>query len=438
LRTPLLDSKFRAFFRNKQEVIFDFSASEISSDGAFLLLEKIERKSGLLKDIANIIPDNRDPLHTIFSNYHLLKQRCFAMIQGYEDTNDVQYLKNDPIFKNILGGDLASQPSLSRFENRVDKLSIFNLCHLWIDRYVASLKGRKEIIIDIDATDDPTHGNQQMSLFSGFYEQFMYNELFFHDAHSGQIILPVLRPGNSHSNKWYVSILKRIVRKIKEVYPTIQITIRADSGFSCPAFLDLAKSENLFFVMGIASNAVLKTKTIKAEKAVRLHYLDKGLKHQHFFGFKYQAKSWAEPQQCYSKVESTGKGMNIRHIITNIPEKNGRQIYFDVYVKRGDASENRIKEVKNMCFSDRLSTHRFWSNFLRLFISCASYEYFLTIRKAIQKTTHKIAHKWQVSTIRASLLKFGACLKESKKRVYFQFSKAFVHQKIFVDIMNNI
>src|SRR5690625_7730767 len=114
-------------------------------------------------------------------------------VQGYEDTNDVGYLKNDPLFKDVLQGQMASQPTLSRFENSFDKATIFEFCYAWIDRYVDSLKGRKKIIIDIDATDDPTHGAQQMTMFNGFYNQFMYNELFFHDGETGQIIVPVLR-----------------------------------------------------------------------------------------------------------------------------------------------------------------------------------------------------------------------------------------------------
>ena len=138
-------------------------------------------------------------------------------MQGYEDTNDVNYLKNDPLYKDILDGDMASQPTLSRFENSMDKASIFALCYAWVDRYVSTLKNRKRIIIDIDATDDPTHGNQQMSMFNGYYGHFMYNELFFHDGETGQIIVPVFRPGNSHSNKWYVAILKRVVRKDQRV-----------------------------------------------------------------------------------------------------------------------------------------------------------------------------------------------------------------------------
>ena len=426
-----MSTKNIIFYRDKKEVLVDFSAQEISSDGALVYLEKLERKHGLLKSVSQFIPDNRNPLYTIYSRYAQLKQRVFMMIQGYEDVNDVTHLKNDPLFKDVLQGDLASQPTISRFENCFDKASIFALCYNFIDRYVESLKGRNEIIIDVDATDDPTHGNQQLTMFNGFYEQFMYNELFFHDGETGQIILPVLRPGNSHSNKWYASILRRIVQKIREKYPEIKIIIRSDSGFSCAAFYELVEKYNLLFVTGIASNNVLKKKVSRAEKVVRKLYLEQGKKHQHFVAHTYQAKSWHKQQKCYAKVESTGIGMNIRHFVSNIEEKEAREIYFDVYVKRGDTSENRIKEVKNMCFSDRLSNHGFLANFFRLIISSISYEFVRLIKEEVKLVGDEIAQKWQVSSIRTYLLKVGATIKITKKRIYYKLSKAFVYQDLF-------
>lgn len=426
-----MSHKDTIFYHGRTAISLDFSANEISSDGAVLLLEKLERKHGLLGYFSGVIPDRRDPFRTVHSMEKLLKQRVYTLMQGYEDANDVNYLKNDPLLIDILEGDLASQPTISRFENSVDKHTVFALCYAWIDRYVVSLKGRKCIVIDIDATDDPTYGNQQLSMFNGYYYRFMYNELFFHDGDTGQIIAPILRPGNSHSNKWYVAILKRILLRIRSAYPAMKIIIRADSGFSCPAFYQLADDFNLQFAIGQASNEILKKKTARAEKAVSHLFVQNKIKHQHFMGFTYQAGTWHKPQQCYSKIESTGKGLNIRHIISNMEESDARSIYFGFYVKRGDTSENRIKEVKNMCFSDRLSNHGFWANFLRLFISCLAYEMFLLIKQAIKNTCFEAAKKWQIDTIRASLMKIGATIKKTKRRVYYQFSKAFVNQELF-------
>ena len=176
-----MSNKNTLFYRGNIAVSFDFSAEEISSDGAVVLLEKLEREHKLISYISKHIPDHRDPLRTVHTVNKLLKQRVYTLMHGYEDANDVSYLKNDPLYKDILEGDMASQPTMSRFENSLDIAAIFALCYAWVDRYVSTLKHRKRIIIDIDATDDPTHGSQQLSMFNGYYGRFVYNELFFHD-----------------------------------------------------------------------------------------------------------------------------------------------------------------------------------------------------------------------------------------------------------------
>lgn len=428
-------NKNRAFYRGKTEVLVDFSAHEISSDGSAVLLDKIEREHKLIKYFSTFIPDKREQHLVEHSTEKMLKQRTLLLMLGYDDVNDVAQLKHDPLLQDVLGGTLVSQPTISRFENSFDKHSIFELCNAWVDKYVDSLQGRDCVTIDVDGTDDPTYGNQQLSMYNGYYGQFMYNELFFHDAQSGQIIIPVLRPGNSHSNKWYVSILKRIVKKIRNAYPEMEIIIRADGGFSCAPFYQLADDYQLKFAIGLPSNAVLKRKVQRANDAVEHLYQRIGQKHQHFMSYQYQAKSWHKKQNCYSKVESTGLGMNVRHIVSNL-EQDAREIYFGFYVKRGETSENRIKEVKNMCFSARLSNHGFWANFFRLLISSLAYEMFLLLKKMIRKTSFKKAIKWQIDTIRASILKIGAVIKITKRRIYYHLSKAFVNQKLFLELIN--
>jgi len=427
--------KNTVFQRQKKEFKVSFSSEEISSDTSLILLEKIERKHKIIKNISAIIPDYRNSVFVVHSYEKILKQRVFLLMQGYEDANDAGYLKNDPVLQSILDGDIVSQPTISRFENHLDKHSIFNILSFWVDRYVASLKGRDEVIIDIDATDDPTYGAQQLSMYNGYYGQFMYNELFFHDGETGQIILPVLRPGNSHSNKWYVAILKRIILKIRKSFPNIKIIIRADGGFSNAEFYKLADDYHLLYAIGLSTNDVLKRRVKRAEDAVRFLFGQDGKKHQHFISFKYKAGTWHKTQQCYSKIESTGKGMNVRHFVSNLPGKQAREIYFGFYVKRGETSENRIKEVKNMCFSDRLSNHNFWANFTRLLISSIAYEMFLILKKMIKKTKFIQAHKWQIDNIRLYLLKVGGTIKKTLKRIYFKFSKSFVHKKLFEQLI---
>jgi len=430
-----MSTKNTIFYRQKIEFKVDFSSEEISSDASMVLLERIERKHRIIKEISALIPDNRKPSYITHSYEKMLKQRVFLLMHSYEDANDAEYLKDDPVVQTLLDGDLVSQPTISRFENSIDKKTIFKILNYWVDRYVKSLAGRNKIVIDVDATDDPTYGAQQLSMFNGYYGQFMYNELFFHDGETGQIILPVLRPGNSHSNKWYVSMLKRIIIKILEKYPDMKIIVRADSGFSNAPFYKLADDYDLFYAIGLSTNEVLKRVVKRAESAVNFLYGQHGEKHQHFISFKYKAGSWHKEQQCYSKIESTGKGMNVRHFVSNLPEKEAREIYFGFYVKRGEASENRIKEVKNMCFSDRLSNHIFWSNFMRLLISSIAYEIFLILKGMIRKTKFTKAHKWQIDNIRLHLLKVGGTVKKTIRRVYFQLSKSFAYKDLFEQLV---
>ena len=264
-----MQKKYRVYSRGKQEISVSFNGKQLSSDGSMVLLEKIERKEKLIKLFSSAISDKRNPRYIKHTISKMLKQRVYTMIHGYEDANDEKQLRKDPVIHAIVDSELASQPTISRMESQMDRKQIYKLSETFLNRYIESLKNRKEIVIDVDATDDPTHGKQQLSLFNGFYYQFMYSELLFFDGETQQIILPVLRPGNSHSNKWHVSILKRIVEKIQSKYSNIKITIRADSGFSQPEFYEFARDKKLCYCIGIARNQRLSCKTTRAEKAVR-------------------------------------------------------------------------------------------------------------------------------------------------------------------------
>ncbi|NJO91478.1 MAG: IS1380 family transposase [Chloroflexia bacterium] len=433
---PKSESNNTIFYRKNQAFKFDFSAGQISSDGGVLLCEKIERKHKLLQSFSRLLPDNRNPLFISYSREEQLKQRVYLMMQGYEDCNDEEKLQNDPVIKQVIGNKLCSQPTLCRFENAVSKRDIWLLCHWFVDRYVSSLpEGCKEVVLDVDSTDDPTHGNQQLSLFNGYYYQWMYHELIINDGQTGQLVLPVLRPGSCHTAKWFVAIFKRIIKKLRARFPELVIKVRADCGFSGAEFYKLSNEEGIQFCIGISANEVLKQFTAQKESEIRETYLSKKIKYQEIIGpFEYQAKSWEKAQDVYAKVESTGKGMNIRYIVSNIPNQTGHGLYWGFYVKRGDTSENRIKEIKNMCYSDRLSCHGFWPNFFRFMLSCLCYEMFRLIKALIATTGTTTALSWQVSNIRLYLLKIGATIKERARTITIKFSKAFVYQ----DLLSNL
>jgi len=432
-----MSQQITLFYQGKQQVNLDFSAQAVSSDGAIVLSKKLEKKYKLIEQFCRDIPEYRDRRYIDHRIDEMISQRVFLMMQGYDDCNDVDRLKDDPVISEMLGGDLCSQPSISRFENSMTVRTIYELSMAWIDRYVSSIdKTRKQIVIDVDGTDDPAHGAQQLALFNGYYGQFMYHQLLFKDGDTGQIILPVLRPGNTHSSRWFVKILEKIVDRIRIRYPDIEIVIRADCGFSVPGFYDLADRKQLKFCVGISANERLKRITKKVVDIVRAQYLEKGLKHQHFVGgFTYKADTWNRPQTCYAKVESTGKGMNIRYFMSNLDDMSARQIYWGFYVKRGDTSENRIKELKNMCYADRLSCHKFTANYLRLFLSCLCYEFYGLIKSLIRKTKFKQAYTWQIDNIRLYVMKVGAIIKKKVRSVQISFSRAFICQDLFAAII---
>lgn len=432
-----MSMKNTLFYKKNQEINFDFSAETVSSDGAIFLTEKIERTYSIIDKFCKSLPDNRNQSYVSHSILDMVKQRVYMMVQGYEDCNDETYLRNDPVVNTIFSNGLASQPTLSRFENSLARRDIYSISMDFIDNYVSSIDSkRKSIIIDADGTDDPTHGKQQLSMFNGYYKQFMYNELLFHDGETGQVILPVLRPGNCHSARWFVHILSIIVDKIRARFPEIEIIIRADAGFSGAKFYRLAEEKGLKFCIGLTRNERLKAITEVAEQTIQAAYVDNGEKFQFFAGaFQYKADSWDKEQDCYAKIESTGRGLNVRYFCSNMEAEHARDLYWDFYVKRGDASENRIKELKNMCFSDRLSCHSFVANYFRLFISTLCYEFFRRIKELIKQTNDPVASRWQVANIRLYLMKVGATIRKRIRRVTVSFSKSYVCQELFCKIV---
>lgn len=432
-----MSSKDTVFYKKNKAFLVNSDAQNLSSNGGILIADYIEKNHGIIKSISKTFEDERNQNYITHSYYDIFKQRVYGILLGYEDANDVEKLSQDALVKEILDEKFASQPTISRFENSFNKVQIFKTLYAWVDEYIKTLKGRKKVIIDIDGTDAQTYGHQQLSLFNGFYGHFMYNELFFHDGETGQIIVPVLRPGNAHSNWWYISILKRIVEKIYAQYPDIEIVIRADSGFSTSKFYKLAKEKNLKYTIAIASNAVLKRRTKLLANCVKYGYVDKKIKKQVFKrAFDYKAASWDCTEKCYAKVESTGKGLNIRYFISNFENASPREIYFDFYVKRGDTSENRIKEVKNMCFSDRLSSSNFYSNFIRLIMSSLAYEMMLIIKEKIKKATkEERPKKWLVNNIRLFLFKIAAIIKITKRRIIISISSTVIYKDLFLSVI---
>lgn len=430
-----------AFFRAKQLFDYNFDAQEISPDGAIVLTKKIAQKSGYLDSFSGLIPDHRNPLFIQYSIENLVNQRVLMMMQGYEDCNDVQRVNHDPLIESILGNNVASQPTLSRFENSMDKKSVIKQCYWFLDQYISTLQnGRKEIIIDVDGTCDPTHGQQQLSCFNGYYDTDMYMQIFFKDGNTGQIILPILLPGYYNSARLFVPILKRIINKIRAKLPIVNIIVRADAAYSKPEFYKLTHStKELFYTVGIAANDVLKSMVKGQEDFIKKYILPEGKDFEVVsIPFDYQAKSWETTEQVYARFQIKGGKLETRFFVSNMANTiyDGNKLYYDFYTQRGEASENRIKEIKTMCFSDRLSCHNFWANFFRLQLYCLSYEMFRFIKVLIAKSGVKDCIKWNIDSIRLNLLKVGAWVKESKRRVCIYFSSSFKYKDLLNKLIN--
>lgn len=433
-----MSNKTKLFYRKKQEVNLEFTAETISTDGGFVISEKIEKQTGLLRGFSKCINDSRHKSYVDHSMYKMICQRVYLLNQGYEDANDEKYLRQDPVLTVAIDGDVASQPTISRMENSISRQDIYAMSEYFIDRYIESIPiDKKQIIIDVDSTDIETHGEQQLTMFNSFYGHYMYNPLLFHDGETGQLILPVLRAGNVYTSRGFVTILKHMVNKIREQRPGIKIIIRADAGFSGPDFYALANQAKLQFCIGITGNSVLQG-YVEAEKdLINKWFFERGEQYQYFTeAIEYQAQSWARPQNVYAKVEATKLGMNTRFFCSNMPGQKAKELYMDFYVKRGDRSENRIKEVKSMCYCGRLSCHDFYANYFRLFLSSLSYEMFRMIRQKIGRTKNKEAAKWQVSNIRLFLLKVGAMVVCKARSIAVRFSNSYICRDLLVEMLN--
>jgi hypothetical protein len=427
-----------AFFQQKQAFHYDFSAEPLTSDGGLLIVAKQMRRLGLVSFFDQYIPDRRDHRYVAYTGEQLLGLRLMLLCCGYEDCNDVEHLKNDPALRALCGGELPCQPTLSRWENALTLGDVAHLAERMIDYYVANLDPQREaIIIDVDCTDDPTHGSQQGSLFHGYYWQWMYNELFYLDGETGQVILPVLRPGNVHSSRWNDRFLRRIVAKIRARFPDMAIHLRADAGFSSPAFYEAVDEMDIGFCVGISSNERLKRLIANQVDEVQEEYVKNDLRHQRFVGpFEYQADSWHDPQDVYAKIESTGKGLNVRFYVSNYVDEKPEELYRDFYVQRGEAAENRIKEIKNFCFSDRLSCQRFSANFFRLILSCMAYEVLRSLRERLPETTKdRLLWVWSVQSIRLHLLKVAAQIKVTVRRVYFRLARGHPYKAVLANLL---
>jgi hypothetical protein len=424
-----------------KKVTADFSGGDVTSDAGVLALRAVTDRIGIIDQIADAIIDTRHQSYVRHSMKRLLLQRILQIACGYEDADDADDLRTDPGFKASCGrlpseADLASQPTLSRLENTLTAKDIYRIAGVLIDQFVSSYNAPPEaIILDIDDTDDPTHGAQQLSLFNGYYDEYCYQPLFIFEGTSGRLITSILRPGRRPTGKETRAIIKRVVRRIRELWPTVGILIRGDSHFATPELYSWCDAHDVHYILGLTATSGLKTQADSALLNARRQYTTTGKKARVFKQTRYQAGSWHRALRVVIMAEVGDLGDNIRFTITSLESSQPSFLYETVYCGRG-RMENFIKEHKIALKSGRTSCHSFLANFFRLMLHSASYIILHTLRaKALAGTDYATA---QFDTIRLRLLKIGAEVRELKTKLHLTLPASCPVKHIFAIMVRKI
>jgi hypothetical protein len=429
-------------------VVAKFDQRQGSSDGGAILLKAAERRLGLTSALAACLRDDRESGKVRHELSELITQRVMAIALGYEDANDAARLASDPIHKLLVGRDpvegedLASQPTLSRFENAPDSKELFRMTEALADRVIERhrkrLHGRaRRITIDMDPTDDPTHGQQEFAFFNSHYHGYCYLPmvcfLTFNEEADQYLVAAVLRRGNASGSAGAVGILRRLIARVSEAFPKAKIRVRLDGGFASPKVLDFLDCEpKVEYLVNMASNAVLKRKAESAMKQARRASKISG-QTEHVYGeCRYATKkTWPWKRRVLYKAEvvrAAGKEAkdNPRFVVTNL-KQSPQWIYEQVYCQRGDV-ENRIKELHDGMQIGRTSCSNFLANTFRVLLTAAAYVLMQEMRLHLAPTRHARA---QVSTLREHFLKLGAQVIVTVRRIVLHLPQAFPYRDSF-------
>lgn len=432
-------SQLRLGFHPALPVTVAFDAPQISSDGGVVLLRQMDDRLGLSERLAALLPDERDPAKVKHERREQVRQRLYQIALGYADGNDADRLRHDPLLKSACdrtpqASGLSSQPTLSRLENAVDGRTLRAVLGQVEEQYVTSFTHPPEVIVlDIDSTDDPTHGQQQLSCFHGYYDQHMYHPLLIFDGESGQLVSAVLRPGNAHAARGAMGVLRRLIRRLKQRFPTVQIVVRGDSAFAVPRLMTLLEALDrelggIAYVFGLAQNAALLRQGANALAEAHARFAATRHSVQHFDAFTYAAESWPHPRHVVMKAEVTEQGDNPRFVVTSLYGFAPRLLYH-AYCERGQC-ENFIKDFKNALQADRLSCCTFAANFFRLLEHAAAYVLLHALRAQVAPLAPRLGRA-QFDTLRLSLLKVAALVSYSTRRLLVRLPHAFPLAALF-------
>ncbi len=419
----------------------DFEGGALSSDFGALLLRGIDRQIGLTERLAAAIQDKRHLSYIAHPLRDLLAQRIYQIASGYADGNDANHLRHDPVFKLSVerppldpAQDLASAPTFSRLEHSVDRKDLYRLTHALVDHFIASSpEPPAAIVLDLEHSDDQTHGQQEFAFYNHHYRSYCYLPLFIFEGTSHALVSACLRPGTRPPGRENAMILVRLLSYLRRHWPQTHILVRGDSHFATPEVIDMIASYRWTdFVFGLASNAVLLRQAVPVlQDAHRLHQQCTALAQAHrtrppvssrlYAEFPYAAASWAQPWRVILKAEVMAAGDNPRFVVTSLVAPTPQRVYEELYCARGNC-ENDIKAVKCDLHSDRTSATTFLANAMRLLLACAAYVLHHALR------THTLQHtalaQAQPATLILTLFKVATQIKQYKDRILLHLPSA--------------
>lgn len=423
-------------FRFQPKLCMDFRGGQMTTDPGLLLLRELDERLGLTGSLESLIHDDRDRRWVLHSVGDLLRQRIYQIAAGYEDAVDSDLLRHDPTFQTLVHSDgpgepLASQPTISRLENRASWVDVQRLTDLslrWFLRHGSKLRrsAPQEILLDVDSTEDPTHGQQQLALFHGKYNTYMYHPLLIFEGHTGHLLTSLLRQGRASDADGLIPQLRRLLPRLRRTFVWAPIRLRADAGFSKPELYDFLEVEGVEYLLGIPHYQVLQPYTRPIIERARRRFERTGRRVRLHSSFYHRAQTWPRRRRILVKVEISVDGVNVRCVITN--RKGQACDLFRIYNGRGEA-ENRIDELKSDLKADRLSCMRYRANAFRLQLHTLAYNLMRLLRHWLQGTA---LEKAETSTIRLKLFKVGARVQISVRRIWFHLASGWPYRDLLL------
>jgi len=414
-----------------------FDGGTVTSDAGALFLREVDRRTGIVDRVVGALREWRDPRYVVHELGDLVRQRIFQIALGYEDADAADMLRTDPALKAacerlpISGEDLASQPTLSRLENHVSRTQLMRLAYALGDAFIASFPTPpRQLLLDLDDTDDPVYGAQQLALFNAHCGEYAYQPLHIYDGLSGRLVTTVLRPGHRAQGIDIVKILQRVVARLRTAWPQVDILVRGDRHFSSPPVHDFCRHHRLRFLLGQGTNSRLKELVAPTlSQAQDLFDADQASEPVRLFTeFAYQAGTWAQPLRIVAKVEVTSLGTNVRFVTTNLESSQPSFLYQKAYAGRG-GMENYIKNHKTFLHSDRTSCHRFEANQFRLLLHSAAYMLLHAFQELLLYGTQ--LQQAYFNILQQRLLKVGARVVERGTVIHFHLPSSFPLQEIY-------